>query len=157
MLGWPSFHLTLLIYLLVIFNSHHPEWDSCCPVADTSGIVLHEWLLAHQYDIANSGVSTRRGTRLLNQHDTAIDITAYTSGALVTGWTSNPFPLSDHCCIQYTVSWGSSFASASTDPDVVDHRTLYSFSKADWDAFAQNCDESLATALQLRLGLRPHA
>ena len=27
----------------------------------------------------------------------------------------------------------------------------------DWDAFAQDCDESLATALQLRLGLRPHA
>jgi ribonuclease HI len=129
-------------------NAHHASWDSRAQ-PDTSGRALLEWAQQTGHTIVNTGDVTRRGNAARNQPDSSPDITM-TRNATVSGWQTTPFLSSDHYAISFKVKWGDDSLeppqSALDDKGIRDGRTMYAWKKANWEAFAADVEQALASS-----------
>jgi hypothetical protein len=128
-------------------NAHHASWDSRAS-PDASGRALLEWAQQTGHAIVNTGDVTRRGNAARNQPDSAPDITM-ARNATVSGWQTTPFVSTDHYAITYKVKWGPEDLEppqSALDPQRIrDGRTMYAWKKANWEAFAADVEQALAS------------
>ncbi|KAF0301519.1 putative RNA-directed DNA polymerase from transposon BS [Amphibalanus amphitrite] len=117
-------------------NGHHPSWDRACEAADAVGERMADWMEAEGWVPLNSGEPTFASYRSGAQ--TAPDLAACSAPlARRAVWSLGPDLGSDHLPMVVEVR-------SETAPPRRVRKTKWAFHKAEWQAFAADCEQSLA-------------
>ncbi|KAF0288070.1 putative RNA-directed DNA polymerase from transposon BS [Amphibalanus amphitrite] len=119
-------------------NAHHPLWDADCDEADEVGERIATWLDSIGWTTLNDGRPTFTSYRSGGQ--TAPDA-AFCSPSLArrTKWSIGPDLGSDHLPMLLEIRTGGA-------PPKMIRKTRWSFKKADWLAFQEECEAAFAEA-----------
>ncbi|KAF0298696.1 Retrovirus-related Pol polyprotein from type-1 retrotransposable element R1 4 [Amphibalanus amphitrite] len=117
-------------------NGHHPSWDRACEAADAVGERMADWMEAEGWVPLNSGEPTFASYRSGAQ--TAPDLAACSAPlARRAVWSLGPDLGSDHLPMVVEVR-------SETAPPRRVRKIKWAFHKAEWQAFAADCEQSLA-------------
>ncbi|KAF0312085.1 hypothetical protein FJT64_001801 [Amphibalanus amphitrite] len=119
-------------------NAHHPLWDADCDEADEVGERIATWLDSIGWTTLNDGRPTFTSYRSGGQ--TAPDA-AFCSPSLArrTKWSIGPDLGRDHLPMLLEIRTGGA-------PPKMIRKTRWSFKKADWLAFQEECEAAFAEA-----------
>ena len=121
-------HPSASIHLCGDFNIHHQEWLIHSNRTDEEGRHCHSFALA--YDLTQIVDRPTRIPDVDGQFPSLLDLFLTSCPDTCDQSVHSPLGSSDHCVIQVKV-----VAKCKVNPDVPFHRTVFRYSKADWDGF----------------------
>ncbi|KAF0311836.1 RNA-directed DNA polymerase from mobile element jockey [Amphibalanus amphitrite] len=125
------------------FNAHHGTWDPSCTEPDSTGQLLQDWMETNGWEALNSGAATRSGYG--TGPPTAPDVSmAHRDLARRCTWRTGDDLGSDHLPQVMTVT------VSGCRPRRI-RKTRWSFRKASWTAYTQDCETALTAAAPAHL------
>ncbi|KAF0288946.1 RNA-directed DNA polymerase from mobile element jockey [Amphibalanus amphitrite] len=125
------------------FNAHHGTWDPSCTEPDSTGQLLQDWMETNGWEALNSGAATRSGYG--TGPPSAPDVSmAHRDLARRCTWRTGDDLGSDHLPQVMTVT------VSGCRPRRI-RKTRWSFRKASWTAYTQDCETALTAAAPAHL------
>ena len=116
------------IHICGDFNVHHEEWLVHSNKTDPVGRYCHNFSVA--YELTQIIDSPTHVPDIIGQYHNLLDLYLTTCPNLCTANVLSPLGRSDHCMVTVAID-----VQCKESTDVPFHRTVYRYSKADWDSF----------------------
>ena len=123
-----SVHPSASIHLCGDFNVHHQEWLVHSNKTDREGRYCHDFALA--YDLTQIVDEPTHIPDQVGYFPSLLDLFLTSCPNACSQSVHSPLGSSDHCVVQVKVE-----AKCKGTPDAPFHRTVFRYSKADWDGF----------------------
>ena len=121
-------HPSANIHICGDFNVHHEEWLVHSNKTDTEGRHCHDFSVA--YELSQIIDSPTHIPDVVGQYPNLLDLYLTTCPDVCSSYVSSPLGRSDHCMVTVAID-----VQCKQSSDVPFHRTVYRYSKADWDGF----------------------
>ena len=116
------------IHICGDFNIHHEKWLVYSNKTDPEGRYCYDFSVA--YELTQIIDSPTHVPDIIDQYHNLLDLYLTTCPDLCTATVSSPLGRSDHCMVSVAID-----VQCKQSTDVPFHRTVYRYSKADWDGF----------------------
>ena len=116
------------IHICGDFNVHHSEWLIHSNKTTPEGRYCHDFAVA--YDLTQTVTKPTRVPDATGQYANLLDLFLTSCPERCSTSVLSPLGSSDHCVVSVKVD-----TKSDTSTDVPFHRTVFRYSKADWDSF----------------------